>query len=137
MPTLIWRNVDDHLALADDRVLVLRDLIALRQVGIEVVLAVEHRALVDLRLEPQAGAHRLLHAFLVDDGQHSRHGRVDQRDVRIGIAAEFGRGAGEKFRLGRDLRVNLHADDDFPVAGGALDQLGRFGMRAHRVPAFR
>ena len=34
---------DDDLALADDRLLELRDLIALRQVGIEIVLAVEDR----------------------------------------------------------------------------------------------
>ena len=37
-------DVDLDLALADDRLLVLADLIALRQVGIEVVLAVEHAA---------------------------------------------------------------------------------------------
>jgi hypothetical protein len=36
---------DHDLALADDRVLELADLVALRQVGIEVVLAVEDRAL--------------------------------------------------------------------------------------------
>jgi hypothetical protein len=35
-------DVDLDFALADNRVLVLRDLIALRQVGIEIVLAVEH-----------------------------------------------------------------------------------------------
>ena len=34
-------EIDDHLALADDRALVLADLIALRQVGIEIVLPVE------------------------------------------------------------------------------------------------
>ena len=37
-------QIDDDLALADDRRLVLADLIALRQVGIEIVLAVEDRA---------------------------------------------------------------------------------------------
>ncbi len=42
---------DDDLALADDRVLELRDLVALRQVRIEVVLAVEDGAIVDLRLQ--------------------------------------------------------------------------------------
>jgi hypothetical protein len=67
------------LALADDRLLVLADLVALRQVGIEIVLAVEHRALVDLRLEAEPGAHRLLDAFLVDHRQHAGHRRVDQR----------------------------------------------------------
>ena len=36
-------HVDDDLALADDRRFVLADLIALRQIGIEIVLAVEDR----------------------------------------------------------------------------------------------
>ena len=35
--------VDDELALADNGLLVLRDLIAGRQIGIEIVLPVEHR----------------------------------------------------------------------------------------------
>ncbi len=52
-------EIDDHLALADDRLLVLADLIALRQVGIEIVLAVEHRLQIDLGLQPEPGADRL------------------------------------------------------------------------------
>ena len=52
-------EVDHDLALADDRRLVLADLIALRQIRIEIVLAVEHRAQIDLRVEAEPGAHRL------------------------------------------------------------------------------
>ena len=74
-------GVDLHHALADDRPLVLRDLIALRQVGIEVVLAVEHGDEIDLGVEPEARAHGLRHASLVDHRQHARHGRIDERDV--------------------------------------------------------
>ena len=51
-------EIDDR-ALADDRLLVLRDLIALRQVRIEIVLPVEDRFVVDLRLQPEPGADRL------------------------------------------------------------------------------
>ena len=94
-------EIDDHLALADDRLLVLADLVALRQVGIEIVLAVEHRLPVDLRLQPEPGADRLPHAFLVDHRQHAGHGGVDQRDMAVGRAAELGRGAGEQLRLAR------------------------------------
>ena len=60
-------------------------LIALRQVGIEIILAVEHRAQVDLRVQPKPGAHRLADALLVDDRQHSGHGRIDQRDMAVGL----------------------------------------------------
>ena len=40
---LAAQEIDDDLAFADHRALVLGDLIALRQVGIEIVLPVEHR----------------------------------------------------------------------------------------------
>ena len=76
-------EVDDHLALADDRVVELADLVALRQVGVEVVLAVEAREAVDRRLQPEPGPHRLLDAEAVDHRQHPRHRRVDQADVGV------------------------------------------------------
>ena len=115
-------HVEQHFALADDGVLELGDLVALRQVGIEIVLAVEDRALVDLRLEPEAGAHRLAHAFLVDHRQHAGHRRIDEADIGIGRPAEFGRGAGEQLALRRHLRMDFHADDHLPIAGLALDE---------------
>ena len=115
----VWADRDRDCALADDRLLELRDLVALRQVRIEVVLAVEDRLQVDLRLQPEPGANRLAHAFLVDDGQHAGHGRVHEADIVVRRRAEARRGAREELRLGRDLRVDLEPDDDFPVAGGA------------------
>src|SRR5262245_66130508 len=69
-------EIDDHLALAYDRVLVLADLIALRQVGVEVVLSVEDRGEIDLRFEPESGADRLRDAALVDDRQDYGHRAV-------------------------------------------------------------
>ena len=115
------------LALADDRVLELGNLIALRQVRIEIVLAVEDRALVDLRLQAKPGAHRLLDAFLVDHRQHAGHGRIDERDVGVRRIAE-GRGrTGEQLRIARHLGMDFHADDDLPVAGGAWDIAFRIG----------
>ena len=71
-------HLDQHLALAHDGVVELADLVALRQVGVEIVLAVEGRVQVDLGLEAQPGAHRLRHAGLVDDGQHARHSQADR-----------------------------------------------------------
>ncbi len=48
-------EVDKDLALAHNRILELANLIALGQVGIEVVLAVEQRAQIDLGLQAQPG----------------------------------------------------------------------------------
>ncbi len=110
-------HIDDDFALADDRGFVLADLIALRQIGIKVVLPVEHRFEIDLCLEPKPGADRLAHALGIDHRQHSRHGGVDQRDMGVGLAAEFGGSARKQFGAGIDLGMDLHADHDFPIAG--------------------
>ncbi len=129
-------DVDLDLALADDRLLVLADLIALRQVGVEVVLAVEHASEVDRRLEAEPGAHGLRDALGVDHRQHAGHRRVDQRDMAVGLGAELGGSAGEQLGARSDLRVHLEADDDLPLASGALDQvlgvggLAEAGLRA-------
>ena len=114
---LAVRHRHHDLALAHDRRFVLADLIALRQVGIEIVLPVEHRAVIDLGVQAETGADRLADAFLVDHRQHPRHRGIDQRDMAVGLAAEFGRGAGKQLGLGGDLGMHLHADDDLPVAG--------------------
>ena len=83
----VWQ-IDQHNPFPDNRVLVLADLIALRQVGIEIIFAVKHRAQIDGGIEPQSGAHRLFHTFLVDDGQHAGHGRIHQRHMGVLIAAK-------------------------------------------------
>ncbi len=130
------REIDDDLPLPDDRALVLADLVALRQIRIEVVLAVEDRAVVDLRVEAEPGAHRLADAFGVDHRQHARHGGVDEADMGVRLGAEGGRGAGKQLGVGGDLCMNLHADHDLPVSRRALDQLLRIrgaGMRIHRL----
>jgi hypothetical protein len=66
-------HIEHDLALPDNRRLVLTDLIALRQVGIEIILAVKRRSQIDLCLQPETGADRLLDASLVDDRQHPGH----------------------------------------------------------------
>ena len=129
---LAARHVDDDFALADDRILILRDLIAGRKIRIEVVLAIEHRGQVDLGLEPKARAHRLLDAIAVDHRQHPRHRRIDERDMRVGLGAELGRSAGEQLRLGEHLRVHFHADDDFPLARDAVEERAQIRSRGDK-----
>src|SRR5215471_8973505 len=46
-------ELDDDLGLADDRRLVLADLIALRKVRKEIVFAIEHRAQIDFCVQPE------------------------------------------------------------------------------------
>ena len=55
-------HVEHDPAMPDHRLQILRDLIAGRQVGIEIILAVEHALKIDLGLEAEPGLDRLLDA---------------------------------------------------------------------------
>ena len=130
MPTSIDRPSTStmHLALAHDGLLVLGDLVALRQVGIEVVLPVEDRAPVDLRLEAQTGADRLLDAEFVDDRAACRAWRHRRgRHGHSGSPPNSAEAPENSLDLARHLGMDLQADDDFPIAGRALDPVLLFG----------
>ena len=127
-------HVDDHFALAHQRGLVLADLISLRQIGVKIVFAVEYRLEMDPGFQPEPGADHLTNAFLVDDGEHAGHRRIDEGDLGIRRIAECGRCPREQLGIRRDLRVHLHADDDFPVAAGALEKLIGFFRNVHPAP---
>jgi hypothetical protein len=92
-------DLDFDLAGADDGLLVLGDLIALRQIGVEVIFPVEHGGEIDLGLKPEAGAHGLIDAALIDDRQHAGHGGIDQGDLGIGRRTKLGGGAREQLGL--------------------------------------
>ena len=78
-----------------ERAVVLRDLIALRQVRIEIILAREHAAAVDRAADREAEADRALDGAAVQDRQHARQCNVDRGGMRIRRGAECGRCTGE------------------------------------------
>ena len=125
-------QLDLEEALTDDGVLELADLIALRQVGIEVVLAVEPRPRIDLGVQAQARLHRLLDAVSVDHRQHARKGRVHQAHLLVRSGAKAGGRAGEKLGVGRHLGVDFEAEHDLPLAGAAFDAVRGFDV-AHEI----
>ena len=98
----------------DDRDLVLADLVALGQVRVEVILAREHRAPVDVRADREPEADRVRHRRSVYHRQHPRQGDVHRRSLRVGRRAERGRRAREHLAAGQQLRVGLDAHDDLP-----------------------
>ena len=110
----IVRDNGDRPTL-NDRDFVLTDLVALRQVGVEVVLAREDAALVDRSADRQSEADGALDRALVQYRQHARQRDVDRRRLGVRCRAERGRGSGENLRRGRELRVRFQPDDGFPL----------------------
>src|SRR5690554_5323625 len=118
---LIERNL--YFPLAHNRVIKLGNLVALRQIGVEIVFAVETRIFVDLGVDGEAGANGLTHTFLVQHWQHSGHSGINQADLRIGLSAKLSRSTGEKLRVRGDLRVHFKADYDLPLTRCTLDTI--------------
>ena len=117
-------HIQDDGPLADDGALELTDLIALGQIGVEIVLAFRNGGRVDPGLQAQSGTNRLFDAILVHHGKHSRHGGVHEGDLRVRFRPEVGRRAGKELGLGNNLAVDLQPDHHFPIARFALDRIG-------------
>ena len=80
-PTVLTSTVIEHdgeRPFADDRLLVLADLIALRQIGIEIVLAREDRAARNRCADGESELDRHSHGFRVQHRQHPGVGEIDQ-----------------------------------------------------------
>ena len=123
--------IDQQLPFTHDRMVQLADLIALRKIGIKVVLAIEPAVFVDLRLDCHAGTHGLADAFAVGNRKHAGHRSIDEADLRVGLGTESRAGTAEQLGVGRDLRVDFQADHDFPFARCALNTI-----ISHRLSTF-
>src|SRR5207302_4174200 len=106
---------EPHFSSDDDRQLVLADLVALGEVGIEIILAREDGAAVDLSLDGQAETDRVLHGLGVRHRQRARQRDVDRAGLGVRRGAERARGAREHLAVRGELRVRLDADDNFPA----------------------
>ena len=113
------------LALTHDRVLELGNLVALRKVRIEIVFTVKTGPEIDLRIQTKTRTNRLLNAATVDNRQHAGHGCIDEADIAVRVCTEFRWRAGKQLGIRRDLRVNFHADHDFPVTGITFNNVAR------------
>ena len=93
---------------------ILRDLVALRQVGIEVVLAREDRTLMNLESERQSGARAQLNHPPIQNRKRTRQTETHRTRVRVRLIAKARRASTEDFRFGAELGVDLQPDDCFP-----------------------
>src|SRR5476649_541907 len=79
-------DFDVEPAADADRYVVLADLVTLRQIGIEVVLAVEFGVGVDRAVKRECGADYMFHGLLVRRGQGTRHSRADRSAPGVRLA---------------------------------------------------
>ncbi len=98
-------------AVLGQRLIVLRDLVALRQVRIEVVLPGENRLRANLAVHRQRGLDRHLDGVPVQHGQRAGQPQADRAHVGVRGRAETGRAGAEDFRTSGKLDMHLQADD--------------------------
>jgi len=120
-------------AAGADRQFVLRDLIALRQVWIEIVLPRPDRPLGDPAAESLAGLDGHLHRGAVEAGQRAGQAQADGADLRVGRRAEARRAAAEDLRARQELRVDLQADDRLEVSDRHVPPAAATARRSPRA----
>ena len=111
-------KLDANITGANDRQLKLRNLIALGQVGIEVILARKHAATTNLGAGCQRELDRHRHRFAIEHRQHTRHPQINGIGLRVGCRAKRGGTGREDLALRGQLSVNLQTDNGFPLHRG-------------------
>src|SRR6478752_4795291 len=110
----VLRGKGEPAGAAEGR-LVLADLVALREVGIEVVLAGEDGPLGDLAVEREAEQDRHLDSARVRDGQRTGMREADGTRVRVLRRAVLELAAAEHLRACLEVRVHLEPDHELPL----------------------
>src|SRR5690606_28246648 len=100
--------------LLDDGLLVLADLIALRQIRIKIVLACEYRTPRNGCVDCETEFHRHSDSLSIQNRQYPRVAEIDEVRLRIRRRAVSRGRAREDLALRRELRVDLKTDDCFP-----------------------
>jgi len=124
------RQVDVQVAVDGQRMLVLADLVALGQVGVEVVFAGELAEGRDVALQGQADQQGHLHRPGVDHRQNAGHPQADRAGDSIGrgLGAVHDGAAAEHLAAGQQLGMDFQADDGFVAGhGGHLACRRRLG----------
>ena len=125
-----WMRTSPSRPPTAQRLVVLGDLVALGQVGIEVVLAVEDRARRELGAEREADHQPEVHGAGVGHGQAAGQPQADRAGARVGRLAEGQLAAAEHLRGGRELHVDLEADDRLVGVLWAAASAAGCGVRA-------
>src|SRR5262249_10614749 len=91
--------------------IVLRNLVALGQVGVKVVLAGEPGKGAHLAVQRKRAANGQFDGHTVQDRQRARQSEANRADVGIGRRAETGGASAKDFGSGSQLHVHFEPDD--------------------------
>src|SRR5664279_5087443 len=106
-PHYLAIHLDVEVALDAQRFVVLRDLIVLRHVGIEVVLASEPAPWRDAAMQREPDANRRLDRDRVGHGQRTGQAKAGRAGVRVWCGTEGGGATAEHLRAGAEFDVGL------------------------------
>src|SRR5258705_10162787 len=96
VPRLIsFGRHDLELAVCGKRPVILRDLITLRKVGVEVILARKNRLVVYVKPESEGRARAKFHRATIQHGKSARQTQTDRASVFIRLVTESSRAATE------------------------------------------
>ena len=101
-------------ALLGDRLVVLGDLVVLRQIWIEVLLAVELAVFGDVEVQRHRCLHGVLEHLLVQHRQCARQTAHHRVDVGVGVITKGGGRRRENFAVRSQLHVGLETDHGLP-----------------------
>ncbi len=110
-------DIKIEIAVVAQGQIVLADLIVLRLVGIEIVLAVHLRPARDFAVECEPDGDRRLDHRLVQRRQDTGHAEADRADVRVRRCMEIVLAAAKHFGSRTDLDVDFQSDDGFEFHG--------------------
>ncbi len=111
-----FAHLDGDFTALYDRQFELADLVALGQIGVEVILARKHRARCYLCANGQTEADGAFDSPFVEHGQHAGQGDIHRAGLHVRLGAKRSAGTREDFRGGIELDVGFQTDDDFPIA---------------------
>ena len=103
--------VDFDPATGGEGQLVLGDLVAFGQIGIEIIFAGKTRMSVDGAVQRKRGAHGQFDGALVQNRQRARQAEADGTDISVWRIAEVSGAAAENLGVRQKLDVDFQTDD--------------------------
>ena len=92
---------------------VLRELVIFRRVGIEITFAVELREARDFAVQKKTRQHREAQRLVIRHGQHAGHSETNRADIRVRLGTILVRAAAPHLGFCFKLDVRFQPDDGF------------------------